>query len=418
MSGAPLNAARAQSGEFGARVKGPLEGIVVADFCWVGAGSYTTKILADHGADVIKVESSAKVDGLRLSPPYADGRSGVNRSGYFADRNSSKRSLALNMKLPKARELARKLVERADVVANNFTPGTMDRFGLGWDDVQAFNPSIVYLAMSMQGSTGPHRDHLGYGLTMGALVGLHHLIGEPDGEPVGTGTNYPDHVPNPGHAAFAVLAALRHRRRTGEGQYIDLAQIEPTVAVLGPTFLEWSFNGVDVGRRGNRHRWYAPHGIFRAADDQWLALAVVDDPQWVNLCEVLGLSGGSGQDSAWRRANVEVIEEQVTSAVARVSADELERMLRGLGIPAVRVRDASDVLSDPQLGHREHWQRLPHAEMGDSLYGAPPLRLSRTPGGLNRPAPLLGEHTVEICKEVFGLGTNEIEALSEEGVLA
>lgn len=399
-------------------MNGPLEGLLVADFCWVGAGSYATKILADHGADVIKIESSAKVDGLRLSPPYKDKKPGVNRSGYFADRNSSKRSLALNMKKPEAQELARRLVKRADVVANNFTPGTMERFGLGWEDVRTFNPTIVYLAMSMQGSTGPHRDHLGYGLTMGALVGLHHLVGDPDGEPVGTGTNYPDHVPNPGHAAFAVLAALRHRRRTGEGQFIDLAQIEPTIAVLGPTFLEWTFNGIDVGRRGNRHRWYVPHGVFRARDGAWLALAATEEAHWKAMCEVFGMHSDAELNRRARESAVDRIERGVAAAVAKHRAEDLERTLVERGVPAARVRDARDVLTDPQLVHRGHWQRLPHAEMGDSLYGAPPLRLSRTPGGLNRPAPLLGEHTEEICRELFDLEDAEIQRLVADGVLA
>ena len=205
----------------------PLKGIRVADFCWLGAGSYTTKILGDMGADVIKIESAARLDSLRMAAPYKDGVPGVNRSGYFADRNTSKRSITVDMKHPRALALVRRLIEQSDIIANNFTPGVMEKFGLGYDAVRAMKPDIIYLAMSMQGSQGPERSYLGYGASMVSLTGLHELSGLPDREPAGTGTNYPDHVPNPCHAAFALLAALRHRRRTGQGQLIDLRRSSP-----------------------------------------------------------------------------------------------------------------------------------------------------------------------------------------------
>eukprot|EP01041_Mallomonas_annulata_P018373 gene18373-37278_t len=178
----------------------PLAGIRVADFCWLGAGSYCTKLLADMGADVIKIESSARLDSLRLAPPYKDGISGINRSGYFADRNTSKRSITIDMKHPKALGLVSRLIERSDIVSNNFTPGVMEKFGLGYESVRKMRPDIVYLAMSMQGSEGPERSYLGYGASMVSLTGLHDLSGLPEREPAGTGTNYPDHIPNPCHA--------------------------------------------------------------------------------------------------------------------------------------------------------------------------------------------------------------------------
>src|SRR5690606_236607 len=204
----------------------PFRNIRIADFTWLGAGSFTTKIFADYGADVNKIESSQRLDALRKSPPYKDRVEGVNRSGYFADRNSSKRSITLNLKSVAGRALAQRIIMESDVVANNFSPGVMDKFGLGYEAVRAIKPDIVYLSMSMQGQAGPESHYLGYGRTMGALTSLHHLAGRPDREPTGTGTNYPDHIPHPAHAALAVLAALRHRRRTGQGQHIDLAQTE------------------------------------------------------------------------------------------------------------------------------------------------------------------------------------------------
>ena len=203
----------------------PLTGIRVADFSWVGAGPFLTKPLADHGADVVKVESRTRVDPIRSMAPFRDAVTGTDRSGYFANRNTSKRSMCLDLKHPRGRELAMRLIEVSDVVVNNFSPGTMDRLGLGYDAARAVRPDVIYLEMPMLGTEGPHRDCRGYGLTIAAAGGLLGLTGYDDAPPVGTGTNYPDHVPNPLHGAVAVLAALRKRRRTGQGEYIELAQL-------------------------------------------------------------------------------------------------------------------------------------------------------------------------------------------------
>lgn len=402
--------------------KGPLAGIRIADFCWVGAGSYTTKLLADQGADVIKIESSAKVDGIRLSPPFAGGQQGVNRSGYFADRNTSKRSITINMKTEEGQRLARELVAESDVVANNFTPGVMARFGLAWEDVQKINPRAVYLAMSMQGDTGPERDYLGYGLTISALVGLHGMSAIPGRLAVGTGTNYPDHIPNPCHGAFAVLAALRHVRRTGVGQYIDLAQTEATISSLGPAMLEWAVNGRNRGAIGNRHDRYAPHGVYPCAgDDRWIAIAVRDDDEYRALVEVLELSEAAMPVDASeqeRRASIDHLDEHIARATRQHDHVELAHRLQQAGVPAGPVHDAKGVVEDDaQLQAREHWVHLPHQEMGPTIYNALPFRLSGTSVALSVQAPMLGEHTHEVCREVLGLADAEIQQLVEQEVL-
>jgi benzylsuccinate CoA-transferase BbsF subunit len=400
----------------------PLEGVRIVDFCWVGAGSYATKLLADQGADVIKIESRARLDGIRLSAPFAGGRKGVNTSGYFADRNTSKRSCTINMKTEEGQRIARDLVAEADVVANSFTPGVMERFGLGWEDVRRLNPRIVYLAMSMQGDGGPERDYLGYGLTISALVGLHGLTALPGRLPVGTGTNYPDHIPNPCHAAFAVLAALRHVRRTGVGQYIDLAQTEATISALGPAMLEFSVNGHDREPLGNAHDRYAPHGVYPAAgDDRWIAIAVTTDDQFAALAEILGLPEAVPRDldETSRRERRAELDALVAEATVTFDPRELVTRLQERGVPAAPVHDAAGVVDeDAQLESRQHWVRLPHAEMGESLYNAPPFRFSRTPSELRAAAPLLGEHTVEVCREVLGMNNAEIDRLVADGVLA
>ncbi|WP_435070350.1 CaiB/BaiF CoA transferase family protein [Amycolatopsis thermoflava] len=402
--------------------EGPLRGVRVADFTWVGAGPFLTKPLADHGAEVIKVESRTRTDVIRSMAPFAGGVPGVNRSGYFANRNSSKRSICLDLRHPVGRELALRLIAASDIVANNFTPGTMERLGLGYRAACAVRPDVIYLDMPMQGVSGPHRDFRGYGLSIAAAGGLLGLSGYPDRAPVGTGTNYPDHVPNPLHGAIAVLAALRQRRRTGRGQYIELAQLESTVNSIGPAILA-AGAGLDVRRAGNADEVAAPHGVYRCAgEDRWCAIAVVTDEQWRGLVRVLGypdwarspeLCTGDG-----RRAAGALLDKALGEAVRDRDAGELADALAAAGVPASAVNDAADLLHrDPQLAARKHWVTLRHAEMGESVYDGIPYRLSATPGRLRSPAPLLGAHTRAVCTELLGLTGAEYDRLREQGVI-
>lgn len=401
----------------------PLSGVRVADFTWIGAGSFTTKLLADFGADVIKIESATRLDTLRDGAPFKDGIRGVNRSGYFADRNSSKRSVTIDMKQPEGQALARRLIARSDVVANNFTPGTMEKFGLGYDAVRAIREDIVYISMSMQGSSGPEHKYLGYGLTIGALTSMQYLSGLPDREPAGTGTNFPDHIPNPCHAAFAILAALRHRRRTGQGQLIDMAQTEPTISVLGPAVMQWTANGEIIERRGNQHVAGAPHGVYPCAgDDRWIAISAIEPAAWRGLVRVLGLNSLAADerlmraDARWERR--EDINKTVADATRAWDADKLMEALQQAGVAAGVVRDAAAIVTrDPQLQARGHWVRLQHPEMGESVYNAPAFRMSGVEIGPYSPAPLLGQHTEEVCRDVLGMTQGEIAALAESGVL-
>lgn len=406
-----------------AAARKPLTGVRVTDFTWIGAGSYASKILADFGADVIKIESATRIDSLRLAAPYKDGKKGVNRSGYFADRNTSKRSMTIDMKGPGALDLVSRLIARSDIIANNFTPGVMERFGLDYETVRAIKPDIIYLGMSMQGSTGPQRGFLGYGSSMASVTGFQQLTGLPGREPAGTGTNYPDHLPNPCHAAFAVLAALRHRRRTGEGQRIDMAQTEPTIALLGPTLLDLTVNGRLQQPRGNDHAMAAPYGVYRCkGDDRWIAICVMNDAQWVSLRTVLRdppwMRSAEWNTQASRHAGRERLAQHLHDETAPWVAETLMTALQAAGVPAGVVENAEDVIRhDPQLAHRGHWVTLEHPEMGKSLYNAPPFRCTRTPVALTRPAPLLGQHTREICRDLLGMADAEIDALVTAGVL-
>jgi benzylsuccinate CoA-transferase BbsF subunit len=401
---------------------GPLSGVKVTDFTWIGAGSFTTKLLADMGADVVKLETATRPDTLRMMPPFKDKITGVNRSGYFADRNTSKRSIALNMKKPEARELARRMIEQSHIVINNFTPDVMTKFGLGWDQVRAFKPDIVYVAMSLLGATGPERDYLGYGHMINAMSGLLRLSGYPDREPTGTGTNYPDHIPNPTHAVFALLAALRHLRRTGEGQFLDVAQLEPAVSLLGPTVLEWTVNGRNRTRMGNRHDELAPHGVYpTAGDDRWIAIAVGNDEQWAALTQLLERSGWRDEPRwatrAGRLQDAQALDAALSDATRDRDGQALMTALQARGVPAGVVLDCAEVITDPQLVHRRQWVRLDHPEMGNSLYSAPPMHLSVTPAWPRSPAPLLGQHTREVCHEWLKLDDRRIDELVAQEVL-
>ncbi len=400
-------------------MSGPLDGIRIADFTWIGAGSYTTKMLADLGADVIKIESSIHPDSLRLSAPFKDGKRGIDNSGYFADRNSSKRSITLNLKTADGVALARKLIACCDIVANNFTPGTMEKLGLGYDTLRQGREDLIFIAMSTHGSEGPEAKTVGYGLTIGALTGLHALSGLPGREPAGTGTNYPDHIPNPGHAAFALLAALRHRRRTGRGQRIDMAQTEPMIAMLAPAIMRQAANGIATEPAGNRDPAAAPHNVYRCrGHDRWIAISVPGDAEWAALAGVLGLARPEWATFAGRKSDEDALDDAIAAAVAERDAGALMAELQALGVAAGVVQTAKDVLlDDPQLAHLGHWRRLPHKVMGEVTFNALPFRFTRASIGPHAASPLIGEHTAEICRDVLGLDDTRIEALAAADVL-
>ena len=399
----------------------PLTGVRIADFTWVGAGPFLTKPLADHGADVIKVESRTRTDSIRDMPPFANGVRGINRSGYFANRNSSKKSICLDLKTTEGRDLALRLIAVSDIVVNNFTPGTMDRLGLGYDEARRVRPDVIYLEMPMQGSTGPHRDYRGYGQSIGAAGGVFGLSGYPDRPPVGTGTNYPDHVPNPLHGAIAVLAALRNRRRTGRGQYIEVAQLESTVNLIGPAMVA-AAAGEPTSRRGNQDDYAIPHGVYPCAgDDTWCAIAVESDTQWSALVQVLGSPdwalSPTLQSSAGRRANPR-LDESLASETAGWEPTLLADALTAVGVPAARVNTARDLIdSDPQLRARGHWVKLRHPEMGDTIYDGIPYRLSKTPGRLQWAAPQLGADTWDVLTDLLGVSNSEYNRLEASGAV-
>jgi benzylsuccinate CoA-transferase BbsF subunit len=388
----------------------------VLDFCWVGAGAFVTRILADLGADVIKIESRAHPDSLRLSGPHKAGAKALESSGYFASRNTGKRSMALNMALPEAQRIAFELARHCSIVTNNFRPGIMQRWGLGYDEIKAVNPSVIYLAMPMQGSSGPNRDYIGFGSTISALSGLVSMAGLPGRPPIGTGTHYPDHVPNPGHALVGLLAAIYHRARTGEGQYVELAQIESTVNMVGPSLLSWSATGNVPHPNGNRRAGVAPRGVFPCRDDDtWCAIEVKEglatalgQPDWMSDPQLKTVAG--------REQHQDDLERRLAEEMRRFDGRELMRLLQEHGVTASAVNNNAGVTTDPQLLARRYWQDVEHAEMGTILANVPPFGAVSEERYCPGPPPLLGQHTVEVATSVLGLSEAECQRLIDEKV--
>lgn len=399
----------------------PLEGIRVADFTWVGAGPYTTKLLADHGAEVIRIESGKRPDILRLNPPFADGVPGLNRSGYFSNRNTNKKSIVIDLKNPDSLEIVRDIIRKSDVVSNSFTPGTMEKFGLGYEEVKKIRPDIIYLSMPMQGSTGPHANFLGFGATMNALIGFNHLTGFPDGEGIGTGTNYPDHVPNPAHACFALLAALRYRRITGKGQAIEVSQVESALCVMPMAIMEYANHSRTQSRQGNDDQEYEPHNVYPCkGSDRWLAIAVKTESQWKSLCRVIKNEHWENDESyasvQMRKNQKEKIDNKISEWTSKRDPYEAMQILQQAGIPAGVVQDAKNMIEDPHLKEREFWKKLNHKEMGENLYNQAPFKLSKTPSSLRTAAPLLGEHTEHICRDLLGYSEEKINSYKAANV--
>lgn len=396
------------------------EGLKILDFCWVGVGPITVKYFADHGATVIHVESATRPDVLRLGGPFKDGQPGIDRSGFFADFNSSKYGISLNLNHQRARDIAGRLVQWADVVAESFTPHAMERWGLRYQELATLKPDLIMFSTCQQGQTGPYRNFAGFGGQGAAIAGFYHLTGWPDRSPAGPYGAYTDFI-NPRLGVLAICAALDYRRRTGRGTHIDLAQVEGGLQFLAPALVEQAANGRSPQRSGNRSPCWAPHGAFPCrGDDRWIAIAVTSDIEWEALARVLGnpvwsrdprYAGVSG-----RLQHVDGLEAAVAKETQERDAYELMEALQAAGVPAGVVQKTSDLFEDPQLAHRGHFWYLEHPEMGRCAYDGPCFTLSSTPAQLTMPAPCLGQHNEYVYREILGMSDEEMAACIVDGV--
>jgi len=419
----------------------PFEGIRVCDFTWFAAGPIATKLLADHGAEVIKIESMAHFDRLRFVQPVADDKAGnLNCAGFFNNFNTSKLGTVLNLTKPKALEIVTNLIMASDIVVENFSPRVMEKFDLTYERFAAEKPDLIWVDQPMQGLTGPHKYYAGYGALITPLGGLAHLTGFPHRPPIGAGTNYTDYVINCGHLYIAITAALRHRKRTGRGQHVVMSQIESAVSVLETAILDYTVNQRAHSRNGNRSPNASPHGAYRCKgedkecvyitlngpqagmkDDRWCVISVFNDEQWQAFCEVID-NAALAQDPRFtslsdRKENEDELDQIIGNWTQERSPEEVMQKMQQAGVPAGVVQDGEDMLArDPHMKERGYYVYLDHSEAGRIACDGPPFKLSATPGQLTRPAPLMGEHNEYVCQEILGMTEEEINQCFVDGV--
>ena len=399
----------------------PFAGLKVMDIAWVGVGPISSKFLADHGATVVRVESSERPDVLRANPPYKDDEPDINGSQFFGDFNTSKLGLTLDMKSPAALEVARKMLEWADVFIESFAPGAISRMGLSYEDVKAINPGIIMVSTCLMGQTGPAAKLAGYGYHAAAMSGFYEITGHPEDAPSGPWTAYTDTIA-PRFCATLLAAALDHRRRTGEGTYIDLAQIETALHFLGPELLDLQVNDRMATRIGNRAVDAAPQGCYRCAgEDNWCAIAVDTDEQWRALCEQIGrpewVSALDLSTHAQRLARHDEIDASITDWSKSRTSAEVMQVLQAAGVPAGQVQRSSDLLKDPQYMHRGFYRYLDHATMGNIPYAGHAYRIAEYDNGPRFPAPTLGQHSFEVLSDLLGFNDEEVGEAYASGAI-
>jgi crotonobetainyl-CoA:carnitine CoA-transferase CaiB-like acyl-CoA transferase len=391
-----------------------LEGLKVLDFTWVYAGPAATRYLADYGATVVRVESTKKVDALRTGSPFKDGHAGINRSANYCNANIGKYGLSLNMAVSDAREVAMKLVEWADVVIENFSPKVMRAWGMDYESIRKIKPDVILLSTCLNGQDGPEAMLAGYG-TMGAsIAGFGELTGWPDRAPAAPFLAYSDYV-SPKFIVAALLAAVDHRRRTGQGQRIDLSQAECSVHFIASAVLDYTVNGRVQTRTGNALEEYAPSGVYACIGaDRWVALAAPTDAHWLALCKASGqgwAEDGRFATAAARRANRNALDTAIGAWTVGFEPAALEERLQGVGVPVHGVATSVEVLADPQLRARGHILYIQDRRLGAIPVETSRMRFSRTPAITTWPGPDVGQHNDHVLREMLGMSDEEITEL-------
>jgi benzylsuccinate CoA-transferase BbsF subunit len=396
-------------------------GIKVADFTWAAAGPIMTKQLSDNGATVIKIESRRHPDSVRLGGPFTDGKPGINRSGFFADFNSSKLSMSVDLNHPRAADVILPLVRWADIVADSFRPQVMTRWGFGYERLREINPRLIVISSSLYGAEGPWSTHPGFGAQGQAIAGFHNMTGWPDRPPAVPKGAYTDSV-SPRFGAAALVAALIHREKTGEGQFIEMAQTDTGVMFLSPQLLEFQLTGEEAQRQGNADSHALLHAVFPCqGEDRWIAIEAWTEAQWSACLDVLTASGEPDAiltaPADVRAANREPVEAAIARLTALREPFELMATLRAAGVPGGVALRGSDLLVDETLRQRGHFWQLPHPEMGALDYNGPAYRFDLTPSRLTKAAPCLGEDTDFVLKQVLAFDNEQIAELKGSGVL-
>ncbi len=395
-----------------ARRGSALEGLKVLDFMWVMAGPAGSRVLADYGADVVRIDSEARMDTARTLQPFHDDEGLPDNSVLFGNLNAGKRGLSLDLTKPEARDVVHDLVRWSDVVLESFSPRAMKGFGFDYASLRQVKPDLVMLSSCIMGQTGPYSSLAGFGTMAAAISGFFEITGWPDRSPSGPFGAYTDYI-SPRYLVACVMAAVEHHRATGQGQYIDFSQGEASLQQLTPVLLDWTVNQRLWERRGNRDTVHAPHGVFRSVgEDNWVAIAVTTDDQWRAMCELMGTSGVSNLDAAARRLRVDELEQLVESWTSvRTDAAAMHACVAA-GIPAHQVQNTEECLADPQLAHRSHFIEVGHATQGTTWVENTRFHLSRTPAKVTYGGPGWGEHNWEILNETLGYDPDKIADLA------
>jgi glutaryl-CoA transferase len=400
---------------------GALSHVRVLELSRVLAGPWASQLLADLGAEVVKIERPGTGDETRgWGPPWLTTAEGVEtrESAYFACTNRGKKSVTVDLARPEGQDIVRRLAERSDILLENFKVGSLSRLGLGWEDLSALNPRLVYCSITGFGQAGPYKDRPGYDFVVQAMGGLMSVTGEPEGEPMKAGVAMTDILTGM-YAATAVLAALAQRERSGEGQHVDLALLDVQVATLANLAESYLVTGRAPDRHGNAHASIVPYQAF-ATRDGYVVVAVGNDGQFARLCEVMGRPELAADPRfATNPARVEnraALVPVLQAILAGRPTQDWVATLEAAGVPCGPINDLAQVFDDPHVQRRGLRVEVPHPLAGSIPVVASPIRLSRTPVRHGTP-PLLGEHTREVLGSVLGMGEAEIEALRKERVI-
>ena len=395
----------------------PLAGVKVLDFMWAMAGPAAVRVLADYGAEIIRVESVNKIDVARTLQPFRDDVPDPESSGLWNNMNAGMSGLALDMSRPGAIDVVWDLIDWADVVLESFSPRAMAAWGIDYQQIRQRRPDIVMASSCLMGQTGPMAMLAGFGTMAAAISGFFYPVGWPDRAPCGPLGAYTDYT-SPRWLVAAVMGALEHRRATGEGQYIDLSQAEAALHLLTPALLDLTVNGRTWERAGNRDLVHAPQGAYpTSGHDTWLAIACTSDAAWAALAEAMGRGDLVALDADARRARHDELDELLAAWTAGRDGHDLMHELQDRGVAAHVVQNSGEFAADPQVVHRGHFVEVAHANQGTTVVEASRFRLSRTPAVITHGGPTLGEHTFEVLHDVLGYDADRVADLAAAELL-
>ncbi len=400
-----------------------LEGIRVIDLTYSWAGPYLTRLLADMGAEVIKVESCRRPEFTRplILAENEPGKDWWNHSGYFNAGHRNKYGITLDLNFPQGRAVLKELVKISDVLVEAYSPRVMKNFGLDYPVLKELKPELIMLSLSAYGQTGPYRNYTAYGTVMESVSGITQLTGYPDGPPAKSGISYGDPITGLMGAGL-VLAALHHRQKTGEGQYLDVSMYETGISLIGESVMDYTMNRRIATRRGNQHPAMAPHGCYRCrGEDMWVTIAVSSDEEWQAFIRAIGEPSWSREKRFATQENRRQHQDELNRLIEAWSTQhdhyEAMRILQAAGVAAGAVLTNKELFFDPHLRERNFFPVVDHPEVGPRPYAGAAFRLSRTPGSIRYRAPRLGEHNELILAGLLGMSREEIDNLEREGVI-